>query len=213
MVAARYGVVVRTLDRWLDRPELNFPQPDVVNSRRYWWLNRLREWDRARIRQTIWETWKPARPGAPSPGAGSGSPLGRQQTAGAPVGKAAGRSQRSKTVLDKTRANGSLATSQATTETSTPTIAGRRLAHGKFTAPQRAALAAALELGELQVDRFTQTPAARLTRADRSYARKARMRPQLSDVRLFTIIARSAISNAAPQQNRSRHYQRPPGAL
>lgn len=56
MVAARYGVVVRTLDRWLDRPELNFPQPDVVNSRRYWWLNRLREWDRARIRQTIWET-------------------------------------------------------------------------------------------------------------------------------------------------------------
>jgi hypothetical protein len=56
MVAARYGVVVRTLDRWLDRPELNFPQPEVVNSRRYWWLNRLREWDRARIRQTIWET-------------------------------------------------------------------------------------------------------------------------------------------------------------
>ena len=116
-------------------------------------------------------------------------------------------------MLDKTRANGSLATSQATTETSTPTIAGRRLAHGKFTAPQRAALAAALELGELRVDRFTQTQAARLTRADRSYRAKRGMRPQLSDVRLFTVIARSAISNAAPQQNRSRHYQRPPGAL
>ena len=116
-------------------------------------------------------------------------------------------------MLDKTRANGSLATSQATTETSTPTIAGRRLAHGKFTAPQRAALAAALELGELRVDRFTQTQAARLTRADRSYARKARDASPAVRRALFTVIARSAISNAAPQQNRSRHYQRPPGAL
>jgi hypothetical protein len=80
-------------------------------------------------------------------------------------------------VLDKTRTNGSLATSQATTETPIPTIAGRRLAHGKFTASQRAALAAALELGELRVDRFTQTQAARLSRADRAYARKARRAP------------------------------------
>jgi hypothetical protein len=115
-------------------------------------------------------------------------------------------------VLDKTRTNGSLATSQATTETPIPTIAGRRLAHGKFTASQRAALAAALELGELRVDRFTQTQAARLTRADRSYARKARRAPQLCDVRLFTVTVRSAILTATPQQNRSRHYQRPPGA-
>ena len=80
-------------------------------------------------------------------------------------------------MLDKARSNGSLATSQVTTETPTPTIPGRRLAHGKFTASQRAALAAALELGELRVDRFTQTQAARLSRADRAYARKARRAP------------------------------------
>ena len=52
MVAARYGIVVRTVERWLvDYPNLNFPQPDVVNGRRYWWLSVLREWDRDRIRQ------------------------------------------------------------------------------------------------------------------------------------------------------------------
>jgi hypothetical protein len=47
-VAARYGVVVRTIDRWLLRQGLKFPQPDVVNARRYWWLSRLRHWDRMR---------------------------------------------------------------------------------------------------------------------------------------------------------------------
>jgi hypothetical protein len=86
-------------------------------------------------------------------------------------------------VLDKTPTNGSVAASQATTAsqptnaTPIPTIAGSRLAHGKFTASQRAALAAALELDELRVERFTQTQAARLTRADRAYARKARRVP------------------------------------
>jgi hypothetical protein len=52
-VAKRYGVVVRTIDRWCDRPELNFPQPEIVNLRRYWWLSVLRRWDRARLRQSI----------------------------------------------------------------------------------------------------------------------------------------------------------------
>jgi hypothetical protein len=47
-VAQRYGVVVRTLDRWLDDPELNFPEPEVLNHRRYWWLSELREWERNR---------------------------------------------------------------------------------------------------------------------------------------------------------------------
>ena len=50
-VARRYGVVVRTIDRWLDNPKLGFPKPEVVNNRRYWWLSKLRCWDRARIRQ------------------------------------------------------------------------------------------------------------------------------------------------------------------
>jgi hypothetical protein len=53
-VAQRYGVVVRTLDRWLDDSDLNFPKPEVLNHRRYWWLSELREWERnrARIPQT-----------------------------------------------------------------------------------------------------------------------------------------------------------------
>ena len=47
-VAARYGVVPRSIDRWLSRPELEFPRPDNVNGRRYWWLSQLRHWDRSR---------------------------------------------------------------------------------------------------------------------------------------------------------------------
>jgi predicted DNA-binding transcriptional regulator AlpA len=47
-VAARYGVVPRTIDRWLARAELNFPRPHRVNRRRYWWLSQLRNWDRSR---------------------------------------------------------------------------------------------------------------------------------------------------------------------
>ena len=47
-VAARYGVAVRTIDRWLANPHLSFPEPVTINSRRYWWLSRLRSWDRAR---------------------------------------------------------------------------------------------------------------------------------------------------------------------
>jgi hypothetical protein len=55
-----------------------------------------------------------------------------------------------------------------------PTISGRFLAHAWLTPSQRAAIAAALELGELQIERYTQTQATRLTRADCVYARKAR---------------------------------------
>jgi hypothetical protein len=47
-VAARYVVVPRSIDRWLSRPELEFPRPDNVNGRRYWWLRELRHWHRSR---------------------------------------------------------------------------------------------------------------------------------------------------------------------
>ena len=47
-VAARYGVVVRTVERWLGQDELNFPRPVWINRRKYWWLSQLREWDHAR---------------------------------------------------------------------------------------------------------------------------------------------------------------------
>jgi hypothetical protein len=44
-VAARYGVVTRTIDRWLEDPKLGFPRPTTVNRRRYWWLGQLSAWD------------------------------------------------------------------------------------------------------------------------------------------------------------------------
>jgi predicted DNA-binding transcriptional regulator AlpA len=34
-VLARYGVVDRTLDRWIANQKLNFPRPIVINKRRY----------------------------------------------------------------------------------------------------------------------------------------------------------------------------------
>jgi hypothetical protein len=48
-VLDRYGIVDRTLDRWLDRPDLNFPRPVVINRRRYWAMEELRAWERSRI--------------------------------------------------------------------------------------------------------------------------------------------------------------------
>jgi hypothetical protein len=55
-VAARYGVVPRSIDRWLARPHLNFPRPDRVNRRRYWWLSELRNWERCRALKAATKT-------------------------------------------------------------------------------------------------------------------------------------------------------------
>ena len=48
LVAARYCVSTRTITRWRDDPTLDFPQPDVVNDRQYWWLSLLMRWERER---------------------------------------------------------------------------------------------------------------------------------------------------------------------
>jgi hypothetical protein len=45
-VAIRYGVVVRTLERWDQNPELGFPKPFRINRRRYRDVDQLDEWDR-----------------------------------------------------------------------------------------------------------------------------------------------------------------------
>ena len=52
-VAARYSVTVRTLDRWLDKPCLEFPQPCMVMRdalgrvcARFWRLGDLIDWER-----------------------------------------------------------------------------------------------------------------------------------------------------------------------
>jgi hypothetical protein len=47
-VAARYGVTVRSVDRWEEDPELQFPKPFVINTRRYWNLADLEIWERQR---------------------------------------------------------------------------------------------------------------------------------------------------------------------
>jgi predicted DNA-binding transcriptional regulator AlpA len=44
----RYSVSDRTIDRWCNNSELGFPQPMVVNKRRYWRLSELEEWERSR---------------------------------------------------------------------------------------------------------------------------------------------------------------------
>lgn len=56
LVAARYSVVVRSLDRWCERPELGFPQPTYINGRKYWDEAALDAWDRLQV-----ERRKPSR--------------------------------------------------------------------------------------------------------------------------------------------------------
>jgi hypothetical protein len=47
-VATRYDVSMRTVDRWIERPDLAFPRPAmVVGIRRYWRLGTLIAWERA----------------------------------------------------------------------------------------------------------------------------------------------------------------------
>jgi hypothetical protein len=57
-VARRYGVAVRTLDRWITKPHLDFPAPTLVLHDvagrpcvRLWRLGDLIEWERAKAAQ------------------------------------------------------------------------------------------------------------------------------------------------------------------
>ena len=49
-ICERYGITSRTLSRWLARRDLAFPQPMVVNGRRFWWLAHIEAWERGQIR-------------------------------------------------------------------------------------------------------------------------------------------------------------------
>lgn len=51
-VCARYEVVSRSIERWLERSELGFPQPTYINKRRYWDAAELDAWDRRCAAQT-----------------------------------------------------------------------------------------------------------------------------------------------------------------
>jgi hypothetical protein len=44
----RYGISAMTLHRWLRNPDLGFPQPIIINARRYWRVEALRAWERER---------------------------------------------------------------------------------------------------------------------------------------------------------------------
>ena len=45
-VLQRYGVCARTIDRWIADQTLGFPQPIVINRRRYFSERQLEEWER-----------------------------------------------------------------------------------------------------------------------------------------------------------------------
>jgi predicted DNA-binding transcriptional regulator AlpA len=52
-VLARYGVTAMTLWRWLRSTSLAFPAPLRINTRRYWRLRDLLEWERARAASPV----------------------------------------------------------------------------------------------------------------------------------------------------------------
>ena len=55
-VAARYGVTIRSVDRWSADPELGFPAPIKINTRNYWDEDELDAFDRARAQARDTET-------------------------------------------------------------------------------------------------------------------------------------------------------------
>jgi predicted DNA-binding transcriptional regulator AlpA len=50
-VCARYQICTKTLDRWVDDPELNFPKPKYIRRRRYFGEAGLDIFDRAKARR------------------------------------------------------------------------------------------------------------------------------------------------------------------
>jgi hypothetical protein len=52
IVAMRFAVVIRTIDRWLLDDKLKFPRPVVINNHRYFKLSEIEIWERARVAKT-----------------------------------------------------------------------------------------------------------------------------------------------------------------
>jgi predicted DNA-binding transcriptional regulator AlpA len=48
LLAKRFGVSIRTIERWLDSETLNFPRPVTINRRRYWIEAEIEAWEIAR---------------------------------------------------------------------------------------------------------------------------------------------------------------------
>jgi predicted DNA-binding transcriptional regulator AlpA len=52
-VRDRYNVSDMTLWRWMRNPKLNFPQPTIINRRRYWAEEELQQWERTRASREV----------------------------------------------------------------------------------------------------------------------------------------------------------------
>jgi predicted DNA-binding transcriptional regulator AlpA len=66
-VAKRYGVTVRTVQRWEADPELEFPKPAHINGRSYFPERELEDFD-ARCARRIISGHEKRKVGAPTPG-------------------------------------------------------------------------------------------------------------------------------------------------
>jgi hypothetical protein len=53
LVAERYDVTVRTLERWDQKSELEFPPPVYIRRRRFRVIEKLDAWDRANARKVV----------------------------------------------------------------------------------------------------------------------------------------------------------------
>jgi hypothetical protein len=51
LVAERYDCTVRTLERWDEKPELEFPPPIYIRRRRFREISKLEAWERANTRK------------------------------------------------------------------------------------------------------------------------------------------------------------------
>ncbi|MEJ0092586.1 MAG: hypothetical protein WDN46_03880 [Methylocella sp.] len=55
VVAAEFGIVRRTLARWLEYSDLNFPKPNVINGRWYFRRAEIEAWKLKRVRLSVSE--------------------------------------------------------------------------------------------------------------------------------------------------------------
>jgi predicted DNA-binding transcriptional regulator AlpA len=46
----RYKISDMSLWRWLQDPELGFPQPTIIRKRRYWSADAIAQWERSRAK-------------------------------------------------------------------------------------------------------------------------------------------------------------------
>lgn len=52
LVAARYAMTIRSLDRWADDERLGFPQPVYLGRMRFWRVADLKAWEAAQSVQS-----------------------------------------------------------------------------------------------------------------------------------------------------------------